>query len=208
MHKLAIRITDYLIARGVSKKSERDFYIYGCEILLLKIVNVGTLLCIAGAMGNPVEGIILLLTFMTLRKYTGGFHLGSALGCYMFTALVYVSSLYLCVNYVGSKAMCFVIVIISEIIIVSLAPIDNPNLNLTEMEIKSMKKQIKRLVVLLSVILIVLMLGGGGMRFISPIVLGIGLDAMFMGVAIIHKKRGERVAEGKKKRLGVNRKAN
>lgn len=204
MHELAIKITDYLIARGVSKKSERDFYIYGCEILLLKIANVGTLLCIALVMGNLVEGIILLLTFMTLRKYTGGFHLGSALSCYIFTALVYMSSLYLCVNYMGSEAMCLVIVIISEIIIVSLAPIDNPNLNLTEEEIMSMKKQIKRLVVLLSVILILLMLWGKGIRFISPIVVGIVLDAMFIVVAKIHKKRGERSAEGKRKRLGIN----
>ncbi|MBQ8317702.1 MAG: accessory gene regulator B family protein, partial [Lachnospiraceae bacterium] len=97
-----------------------------------------------------------------------------------------------------------VIVIISEIIIVSLAPIDNPNLNLTEEEIMSMKKQIKRLVVLLSVILILLMLWGKGIRFISPIVVGIVLDAMFIVVAKIHKKRGERSAEGKRKRLGIN----
>ena len=204
MHELAIKITDYLIAKGVSRKSERDFYVYGCEILLLKIANVGTLLCIALVMGNLVEGIILLLTFMTLRKHTGGFHLDSVLGCYIFTALVYMSSLYLCVNYMGNKAMCLVIVIISELIIVSLAPIDYPNLNLTEVEIMSMKKQIKRLVVLLSVIFILLLFCGENIRYVSPIAMGIGLDAMFIVVAKIHKKRGERVAEGKRKRLGIN----
>lgn len=195
MHELAIKITDYLIAKGVSRKSERDFYIYGCEILLLKIVNVGTLLYIAYAMGNLVEGIILLLTFMTLRKYTGGFHLSSALSCYIFTALVYGLSLYLCVNYMSSKVKCFVIALVSEIIIVFLAPINNPNLNLTDREIKSMKKQIKRLVVLLSVILIFLMFCGECIRYLTPMVMGIGLDAMFMVVVIIHKKRGDRGAE-------------
>lgn len=203
MHRLAVRITDYLIARGVSKSSERDYYIYGCEMLLLKLVNMGTLLCIAVAMDNPVEGIALLLTFMTLRKYTGGFHLGSALSCYVFTALVYGISLYVCTEYRFCKGMCLIIALISYVVIASYAPIDNPNLNLTAGEIKAMKKQLRKILLILLVVIVVLKSCGEGIRYIAPIVMGIGLDALFMVVANILRKRGDKDAEGKKKRFGI-----
>lgn len=191
MHRLAIRITDYLIARGVSNSDERDYYIYGCEMLLLKLVNVGTLLGIAVAMGKSVEGIILLLTFMTLRKYTGGFHLGSALGCYIFTALVYGISLYVCTEYRFGKGMCLVIVLISYVVIASCAPIDNPNLRLTVGEVKAMKKQLRKILLFFSLAFVVLTFCGEGIRYIAPMVMGMGLDALFMMVAIIQRKRGE-----------------
>ncbi len=197
MHRLAIRITDYLIARGVSKSAERDYYIYGCEMLLLKLVNVGTLLVIATVMGKSVEGIILLLTFMTLRKYTGGFHLGSALSCYIFTALVYGISLYVCTEYRFGKGMCLVIVLISYVVIASCAPIDNPNLNLTVGEVKAMKRQLRKILLVLLVVFVILIFCGEDIIYMSPMVMGIGLDALFMVVAIIQRKRGEKDAEGR-----------
>ncbi len=195
MHGLAIKITDYLIAKGVSEPGERDYYIYGCEILLLKLVNVGTLLGIAFSMGKSLEGIILLLTFMTLRKYTGGFHLNSALSCYIFTALSYGISLYLCTEYKVSKEICIVIVFISYVVIASCAPIDNPNLNLTVGEVKAMKKQLRKLLLVLLVAFVVMISCGKDIRYIAPMMLGIGLDAFFMVVAIIQRKRGEKDAE-------------
>lgn len=199
MHRLAVGITDYLIVKGVSKSSERDYYIYGCEILLLKLVNVGTLLCIAVAMGKTVEGIVLLLTFMMLRKYTGGFHLGNALSCYVFTALVYGISLYMCTGYRFSKGMCLVIVLISCVIIASYAPINNPNLNLNVDEIKAMKIQVRKLIIIYLTILVFLMLLRDGVRYMTPMVMGIGLDLLFMVVAIIQRKIGDKDAEGRKK---------
>lgn len=204
MHGLAIRITDYLIARGVSKSSERDYYIYGCEMLLLKLVNVVTLLCMAVAMGKSVEGIILLLIFMTLRKYTGGFHLGSALSCYLFTALVYGITLYASTEYRFSEEMCLVIVLISYVVIAFYAPIDNPNLNLKVGEIKAMKKKLRKILLILLVVFVVLISCGEDIIYISPMVMGIGLDALFMVVAIILRKRGEKDAEDGKKGLEVS----
>lgn len=195
MHGLAIKITDYLIAKGVSEPGERDYYIYGCEILLLKLVNVGTLLGIAFVMEKFLEGIILLLTFMTLRKYTGGFHLNSALSCYIFTALVYVISLYVATEYRLSKGICLVIVLISYVVIASCAPIDNPNLNLTVGEIKAMKKQLRKLLLVLLVVFVIMISSGEDTRYMAPMVMGIGLDALFMVVAIIQRKRGEKDAE-------------
>ena len=189
MHGLAIKITDYLIARGVSNSDERDYYIYGCEMLLLKLVNVGTLLGISVAMGKSVEGIILLLTFMTLRKYTGGFHLGSALGCYIFTALVYGISLYVCTEYRFGEGMCLVIVLISYVVIASYAPIDNPNLRLTVGEVKAMKKQLRKILLFFSLVFVVLIFCGEDIGYIAPVVMGMGLDALFMVVAIIQSKR-------------------
>lgn len=204
MHGLAIRITDYLIAKGVSKSNERDYYIYGCEMLLLKLVNVGTLLCIAVAMDKPVEGIILLLIFMMLRKYTGGFHLVSTLGCYIYTALVYGTSLYVCTEYRFRKGICLVIVLISYVVIASYAPIDNPNLNLTVGEVKAMKRQLRKILLVLLVVFVILIFCGEDIIYMSPMVMGIGLDALFMVVAIIQRKRGEKNAEGRKKRLEVS----
>ena len=195
MHRLAIKITDYLIENEVSEPGKRDYYIYGCEILLLKLVNVGTLLGIAIAMGKSLEGIILLLTFMTLRKYTGGFHLNSALSCYIFTALVYGISLYLCTEYRVSKGICIIIVLMSYVIIASCAPIDNPNLNLTVGEIKAMRKQLRKILWLFLVVFVAMILSGEDARYIAPMVMGIGLDASFMVVIIIQRKRGEKDAK-------------
>jgi accessory gene regulator B len=158
----------------------------------------------AVAMGKPIEGIILLLTFMTLRKYTGGFHLGSVLNCYIVTALLYGISLYVSTGYRFSKGTCMVTVLISCVIIASYAPIDNPNLNLDVDEIKAMKIQARRVMTIYLTVLLILMLCGYGVRYIAPMVMGIGLDALFIVVGIVQRKRGDKDAEGRKKRLEVN----
>lgn len=204
MHGLAIRITDYLIAKGVAESSERDYYVYGCEMLLLKLVNVVTLMGIAFAMGKSLEGITLLLTFMTLRKYTGGFHLGSALSCYIFTAFIYGISLYASIEYRFSEGMYLVIVLISYVIIASCAPIDNPNLSLTVGEVKTMKKQLTKVLLILLFVFIVLIFSVEGIRYIASMVMGLGLDALFMVVAIFIRKRGDKDAKCRKKRIRIN----
>ena len=71
---------DYLIQKEVLEEEEREDSIYGLTLLMEKVIACVLLILIAVLVGKPISGIIFIVSFMTLRQMTGGYHVESFIG--------------------------------------------------------------------------------------------------------------------------------
>lgn len=65
----------------IISKDEIEIYEYGMELILALVLNIVLVLSVGIILGVPVETIIFLGTYSTLRKNTGGIHAGNHFRC-------------------------------------------------------------------------------------------------------------------------------
>ena len=84
VENLSRHITLWLIKSGILKDDNIELYIYAIQYLFL-IINptiIFTIYCIAT--NNTLIGLIEVLVFLLIRKYSGGYHCQSSTVCLVF----------------------------------------------------------------------------------------------------------------------------
>lgn len=74
MKYLAGVITTWLIRQGAIKEGERELYEYAAHSFFLAIAPFAYALVIGGILGELNVSLILVIPFVVIRKYSGGFH--------------------------------------------------------------------------------------------------------------------------------------
>lgn len=137
------QIINLLAEREQIDEKNREIYIYGFNILIQRCIYTILFLGISFLLKMPVEGIIFMIVYSNIRRYSGGYHCNNNFGCYLCSCFVMVFALVL--MYLGRNTtniyMNLLVLIISGSIIVILAPIDNKNKLLDKIEIKLYKQK-------------------------------------------------------------------
>lgn len=126
-HKIACHIADYLMQGDTIEKEDYDIYVYGYETLLDSILQLG-ILCLLGLLThNGDKTLLFLLVFCPVRKYTGGYHAGTKLGCSLITFSVW-GIIMVCSDLIqpplwGKVLVCSAMLILTY----RLAPIEHPD---------------------------------------------------------------------------------
>lgn len=133
-------LVDYLIQQDVLDKTYRDDSVYGLTLFLEKTVTYLLLMGIALFLGKPVEGLMFAICFVFLRQSTGGFHAKTFAGCLAGSVL----SFYIAVEIIAVFLQMHELISSSLLLMASIcvfiwAPVNHPNLLLTEDEIKKNK---------------------------------------------------------------------
>lgn len=130
-------------------------------------------------MGVLLEGILMILPFMMIRKFSGGFHLKSSRVC--FVASTCILSVFLLVIKAGIAAQHVVFfsvfVSLSAIQVFLCSPIDNDSRMLKEKE-RLVFRRTARVMTLLFLVLYVFLLAFKMPMFYVPIGIGIILSAL------------------------------
>ena len=90
VENLSRHITLLLIKSGILKDDDIELYIYAIQYLFL-IINptiIFTIYCIAT--DNTLIGLIEVLVFLLIRKYSGGYHCQSSTACLIFSVIVLI----------------------------------------------------------------------------------------------------------------------
>ncbi len=91
--KISGIITDFLLRKNVIKEEEKEIYYYGYETLIYSIWQMLLLLVLGMIMNQIVSTVIFLMVFVSMRKYTGGYHAETRMGCTFMTVVCYVTVL-------------------------------------------------------------------------------------------------------------------
>lgn len=86
-------IAKWLELEGVVVSEERTLYSYAAYSFLFGILPIGMVMLLGMCFGMLREGITLIIPFMMLRKFSGGFHLESSSCCFVATVGVLSVSL-------------------------------------------------------------------------------------------------------------------
>ncbi|WP_349944802.1 accessory gene regulator B family protein [Lacrimispora sp. BS-2] len=144
MQKLAVRLTNYVVCKGVVKEEERKVYEYGfqtgLEVSLSFLISI--LIAVLGHM--LLEGLLFLAIFIPLRSYAGGMHLKHYSYCLILSNITYTGILLL-VKLIAVPMLFSILLLFAFIVAVwVLYPVKHMNRPIDRSEEIYFKKQLKQ----------------------------------------------------------------
>lgn len=135
LKSIAEEITVALASNDIIKTEEMEAYTYGLELLIPKVILYAVIFVISLITNTFLASVTFVVLLMCLRRYTGGFHCKTAETCLLFSLLIYLLSLlgYEFVQNIPTIA-CGISSIISAVIVLIFAPVEDVNRPLDESE--------------------------------------------------------------------------
>ena len=148
MIKRAAAVTaKWLLQAGAISASDVELYEYGIYSFLFTLCPLGLVLIISMFLHMVVEGILLIIPFILIRKFCGGFHFQSSVLCGIVSTLVltaFLLGIRLVLDTSGYGWWCAVLLLAAVQIIV-FSPIDSEGRRLTQNEKKVLDRKSTRL---------------------------------------------------------------
>ena len=72
-----------------------EIYVYGFELIISSIIETGALLLVGFLIGKFVETILFLVSFSSIRFFSGGYHANSYFKCFAVTLVNYFLVLFI-----------------------------------------------------------------------------------------------------------------
>lgn len=151
MKKYSAAIVDWFVSCEVIEEKDRELYSYAIKSFFLSLFPVFLAALLGLFRGCIDRGIIIVMPFMMIRKYSGGYHAKKLRSCLLSSSLL----LLFCIEvsrhceYGWTLVIC---AIISAISLIIFSPIDNENRPLDQEDFGHYKKVILIIVLLMGLI--------------------------------------------------------
>lgn len=141
MKKIAEGITQKLIEHQIVSEEDRAIYEYGFWQGMVLIVNTLSIMAFGLLLGMLWQSLVFTVAYSILRIHAGGYHAKTQGGCYILSMLLITTAL-LAIKWVAWNALhCLIITFLSGVIIFVLAPVEDHNKPLDEIEQKEYRKR-------------------------------------------------------------------
>lgn len=151
-------ITSFLLRNNAISKDEMEIHIYGIRKIVGILLTVIITMFLSIIMDKVFATVLFLFFFIGIRSYTGGYHAKSQMQCFGYFQVIYLSSMFFFQPAIQNLTVVvkLSLVLISAAILIVFAPINHPNLCLTEIEISNTKKSIALVMVITFIFLLLL----------------------------------------------------
>lgn len=134
------KVADWLVFNGNIKAEEKDIYMYGLQQGTIIILNIITTIIIGSLFGMVRQSILFMVAYLPLRSFAGGYHARTQARCYLYS-MILTAAVLVVIRF--TTMINFIIigsVVIASIIILLLAPVEDDNKHLDQVEVKVYKK--------------------------------------------------------------------
>lgn len=138
---LSERLTDKLLKMQIINYEEKNLYYYGFKQGFLLLLNMITIIMIGIIFNMIWQSVIFMVAYSILRVYAGGYHASTPFNCYLFSVVMITAVLWLIKVISWNGLICFIISIVSGIIILLMAPVEDANKPLDQEEKRIFKKR-------------------------------------------------------------------
>ncbi|HHX60056.1 MAG TPA: accessory gene regulator B family protein [Epulopiscium sp.] len=135
------KLTKQLVDCNIIEDEDKELYSFGFKQMIILIYSFITIIAIGFVFNMTWESIIFILAYGVLRPYAGGYHAKTQLRCYLFSVFMMVAVLWLIKHILWNNFICFIIMTIASIIIFVLAPVEDGNKPLDDVEQTVYKKR-------------------------------------------------------------------
>lgn len=132
--RISEKITNRLIKKDVIGCDDRDIYQYGIERLLMTALNLLTAVLIGTIFVELGQSLVFVAAFMAIRPYAGGYHASTPVRCYLLTSFIIMAVLSVMKYMKFNIFICPVLLAVSSLVILLLAPVESKNKPLDSME--------------------------------------------------------------------------
>lgn len=136
-------IIEYQLHIGTIKKDDENVYQYGYTLLIEMLLNLVLSLIVSGLIGKIKECIIVLIMFIPLRSFCGGYHAKKTWQCVIFSNLSILSVLIgaeLLMQFKIPTLVYIITDIVLGIIVVFFSPVESENNKLNAVERRHFQK--------------------------------------------------------------------
>lgn len=129
-------ISGWLARNGIIPAQESCLYSYAFRSLLWGILPMAMTAALSALLGMPKEALWIILPYMLLRKFCGGFHFRSPVVCFFFTATVLTAALLLFKVILNAVKPEFaaIPIMLSSVFLCAIGPIETPERKLSPKE--------------------------------------------------------------------------
>lgn len=139
--KASEAVTRKLQENNTIDEEQYEICRYGLQQGFTVILNVVTTLIIGMIMRGLLYAVVFTILYIPLRSNAGGYHAKTAIRCYLYSILLMIAVL-LAIKYLPIPSfICIIIFAISITVISILAPIEDANKPLDEIEVKVYHKR-------------------------------------------------------------------
>jgi accessory gene regulator B len=140
MIQLIDKVAEQFIDNDIINGEDKELYTYGLQQGLIMIANILTTLFIGFLFGMLWQSIVFMIAYFPLRSFAGGYHAKTQLRCYILS-IILTSIVLLVIKFIPwTNFMIWSLALIAGIIILILAPVEDSNKSLDEMEVRVYKK--------------------------------------------------------------------
>lgn len=124
---ISSKIVKWLLRAGAISENDRELYEYAAYSFLFSLFPLFWITLLGFAFDMLLDGVLMIIPFMLMRKFSGGFHFQSSGVCLVFSTLLLLAFLFL-IRFISAQ-QCFVLfsffVAVSAVQIFLCSPIDN-----------------------------------------------------------------------------------
>lgn len=81
-------IAKWLIDHEAVRREDYDLYMYAAHSLIMTLAPLGLALALGALLGHAAAAVTIILPFMVIRKFSGGYHAGRAWICLVCSSLI------------------------------------------------------------------------------------------------------------------------
>lgn len=143
----------WLICKKTVSEADRELYEYAAYNLMFTSASLGIFLIISAIKGNLANGILILVSLLVVRRYSGGFHAKTPLRC----VCISLSMLTICLAFsvlVHNQLMIGIATFFSTIVVCIFSPVDSENRRLDAEEKRRCRFLARRNVIVLYILYI------------------------------------------------------
>lgn len=155
MNQVLSLMSDWLVRHHTIKPDDRELYEYAIYSFLISITPLVIFLIASGVMGLWGEGMMIILPFMVIRKFCGGYHAKYAYICLVLSTALLGICLFVAIH-ADSNWVLHTLLGIAGISIMVNSPIDSENKRLTEDERKRYRHVTSLLVMTMIMLYVIL----------------------------------------------------
>lgn len=183
--------TDFLMRHINISSTRRQVYLYGFELILSTLVSVLSILLISTLISGTWDGVIFLMIFIGLRMFCGGYHAKTYERCFVSFNFTFLMTWALAKSliYFDLRISAMVLVIISTITILILAPVQNKKHPLSDQRYKKNQKVAIFLIVILFIVYFALNFFSCSFRLLAIFSSSISAVAILMVIPILSERR-------------------
>lgn len=147
MESICKNLINYMIDRQIIDVNKKEIYTYGMKLTIYKIAYALIILSMCFILKRNLFDLILFyFSYMTIRKYAGGYHAPNIVLCmFIFAVTYYLLEYYLLLASNLNFFVIFILAIILMVLIFLNSPIDCKNKRLNDREKKVYKRYTLRI---------------------------------------------------------------
>lgn len=160
MKYMAELLVEWMVQHKIIEECKKELYTYGFwqgSLFLFDLLTVGVVGLITDMLW---QSFIFMICYGTLRTVAGGYHARSKSGCYFLSVMFLFVVLNVLRQKIWGITLCVVILVFSGIVIYLLAPVEDENKPLDELEKKVYKGRSRRVYFIMTIIVCVILVGG------------------------------------------------